>query len=163
MILRRCFCLAASITILWCGIASPQTITDGDSIKLDGTAYRLWGIDAAEMKQVCEDGWPAGRAATTYIRELIRGRTVACEYRTKDRYGRTVALCRADGEDLGAAMVRAGHAWAFVRYSRDYVTQEQLARAKGLGIHAHGCIPAWEWRAQQRVQQQQRVQPKIAR
>ena len=143
--------------------AGAQTVTDGDTIKLSGTAYRLWGIDAAETKQLCEDGWPAGRAATTYMRELMHGRSVACEYKAKDRYGRTVALCRADGEDLGAAMVRAGHAWAFVRYSRDYVTLEQSARAEGLGIHAHGCTPAWEWRAQQRALQQQRAQPKIPR
>ena len=134
----------------WLSAASAQTVTDGDTIKMNGTSYRIWGIDAAETKQLCVDGWPAGRAATTYMRELVHGRSVACEYKTKDRYGRTVALCRADGEDLGAAMVRAGHAWAFVRYSKDYVTQEAQARAEGLGIHAHDCTPAWEWRAQQK-------------
>ncbi len=130
--------------------ASAQVVTDGDTIKLDGTSYRIWGIDAAETKQLCADGWPAGRAAMTYMRELVHGRSVACEYKTKDRYGRTVALCRADGEDLGAAMVRAGHAWAFVKYSRDYVEQERQAKAERLGVHAHGCTPAWEWRAQQK-------------
>ena len=86
------------------------------------------------------------------MRELVHGHTITCEQRTKDRYGRIVALCRADGRDLGADMVRAGMAWAFVRYSRDYVTQEQRARAEGLGIHAHDCTPAWEWRAQQKPQ-----------
>lgn len=82
-------------------------MTDGDTIKLDGTSYRIWGIDAAETKQTLRRGWPAGRAATTYMRELVHGRSVVCEYKTKDRYGHTVALCRADGADLGAAMVRA--------------------------------------------------------
>lgn len=128
-----------------------QTVTDGDTIKLDGTSYRIWGIDAAENKQLCPDGWPAGRAATTYMRELMHGHTIACERKTTDRYGRTVALCRADGVDLGAAMVRAGHAWAFIRYSKDYVDQEQQARAERLGVHAHGCRPAWEWRLEQRA------------
>jgi endonuclease YncB( thermonuclease family) len=52
--------------------------------------------------------------------------------------------------DLGMAMVRAGLAWAFVRYSRDYVQQESEARAAGVGIHSHSCEPAWEWRARQR-------------
>ena len=130
--------------------AAAQSITDGDTIKLGSVSYRIWGIDAAETKQLCADGWPAGRAATTYMRELVRDRSITCEPKTTDRYGRTVALCRADGEDLGAAMVRAGHAWAFIRYSRDYITQEQQARAEGLGIHAHDCTPAWEWRAQQK-------------
>ncbi|CAB4167730.1 COG1525 Micrococcal nuclease (thermonuclease) homologs [uncultured Caudovirales phage] len=131
--------------------AAAQTVTDGDTIKLDGVSYRIWGIDAAENKQLCPDGWPAGRAATTHMRELVHGRTVVCEFKTKDRYGRIVALCRANGEDIGAAMVRAGHAWAFVRYSRDYVDQEARARAERLSVHAHGCQPAWVWRAEQRA------------
>jgi endonuclease YncB( thermonuclease family) len=47
-------------------------------------------------------------------------------------------------------MVREGMAWAFVRYSADYIEQEQRAKADGLGVHAHACVPAWEWRAQRR-------------
>jgi hypothetical protein len=42
--------------------------------------------------------------------------------------------------------LRLGMAWAFVRYSRDYVQIEEPARAVGLGVHAHACQPAWEWR-----------------
>jgi len=83
-------------------------------------------------------------------RSLVQGKTVVCEAKDTDRYGRTVAICRASGEDLGAIMVREGMAWAFVRYSRDYVGQESRARADRLGVHAHGCTVAWEWRAQQR-------------
>lgn len=55
------------------------------------------------------------------IEALVSGRNVICEKRDPDRYGRTVAVCRANGEDLGAILVREGLAWAFVRYSRDYV------------------------------------------
>jgi endonuclease YncB( thermonuclease family) len=47
-------------------------------------------------------------------------------------------------------MVQLGMAWAFVRYSRDYLQLEQRARTESLGVHAHNCEPAWEWRAQQR-------------
>lgn len=122
-------------------------MTDGDTIKLNGTNYRLWGIDAPESRQLCSDGWPGGRAATTYIRALIKYHAVTCEDRSHDRYGRTIALCRADGQDIQAAMVRAGMAWAFVRYSRDYVDEEKAAREERLGVHAHNCEPAWEWRA----------------
>jgi hypothetical protein len=43
-----------------------------------------------------------------------------------------------------------GLAWAFVRYSSDYVSQEGQAKAARLGVHAHGCQPAWRWRAEQR-------------
>jgi endonuclease YncB( thermonuclease family) len=48
-------------------------------------------------------------------------------------------------------MVREGFAWAFTRFSVDYVGEEAKAKAGRLGVHAHGCAPAWEWRAQQRA------------
>lgn len=132
--------------------AAAQTITDGDTLKLNGVTYRLWGIDAPETKQDCPDGWPAGRLATTKLLTLIQGKAVVCQEKDRDRYGRTVAICRAGGEDLGAIMVREGMAWAFLRYSHDYVQGEAKAKADGLGVHAHGCMPAWEWRAQDRRQ-----------
>ena len=47
-------------------------------------------------------------------------------------------------------MVSAGRAWAFVRYSRADVDLEEKAKARNLGVHGHGCVPAWEWRAMQR-------------
>ena len=138
---------AVACTINFGVPAMGQTITDGDTLKLGGTVYRLWAIDAPEMKQGCPDGWPAGRLATTRLLSLIQGKTVVCEAKDTDRYGRTVAICRASGEDLGAIMVREGMAWAFVRYSRDYVDQEAQAKADRRGVHAHDCTPAWEWRA----------------
>jgi endonuclease YncB( thermonuclease family) len=79
------------------------------------------------------------------------GCRLVCQEKDRDRYGRTVAICRANGEDLGAILVREGMAWAFVRYSSDYVGQEAKAKADRLGIHAYDCQPAWEWRAQQRT------------
>lgn len=126
------------------------TITDGDTLKLDGTIYRLWAIDAPETKQDCPDGWPAGRLASTRLQALIQGKAVVCEKKDTDRYGRAVAICRASGEDLGAIMVREGMAWAYARYSRDYVNQEAKAKADRVGVHAHGCLPAWEWRTRDR-------------
>ena len=49
------------LPVLLCALtlATPvfaQTAIDGDTIKLDGTTYRLWGIDAPESKQAC-GGW----------------------------------------------------------------------------------------------------------
>ena len=150
--MRNLGILAAGLLSLSAG-AQPvvaQSITDGDTLKLNGVIYRLWGIDAPETKQDCPDGWAAGRLATTHLQSLISGRSVICERKDTDRYGRTVAICRAGGEDLGAMMVRDGYAWAFLRYSSDYVDQEALAKADRLGVHAHDCVVAWEWRARAR-------------
>jgi hypothetical protein len=92
----------------------------------------------------------AGIEASRKMRELVKGHDVTCENRGHDRYGRMIGLCRVDGIDIQAAMVRAGLAWAFVRYSSDYVREEAQAKADRLGVFAHGCQPAWEWRAQRR-------------
>lgn len=129
-----------------------QIAADGDTIKVNGTTFRLWGIDAPEARQACADGWLAGADATAKLREMLVGRTINCEPRTRDRYGRTVAVCRADGQDLGAAMVRDGMAYAFKRYSLDYVEQESAAIAARAGVHAHDCEKPWEWRAKNRKQ-----------
>ncbi|MCG3774903.1 MAG: hypothetical protein JW395_1728 [Nitrospira sp.] len=48
--------------VLWGAPAAAQTVTDGDTIKMDGITYRLWGIDAPETKQDCADGWTAGHS-----------------------------------------------------------------------------------------------------
>jgi endonuclease YncB( thermonuclease family) len=148
--------LLGKLTLLAMALAvsSPcfaQTITDGDTLKQGGVIYRLWGIDAPEAKQVCPDGWPAGSLAATRLQALTAGRSIVCQEKDRDRYGRIVAICRASGEDLGAILVREGMAWAFTRYSVDYVDQQEEARTANRGVHAHDCAPAWEWRAQQRA------------
>jgi endonuclease YncB( thermonuclease family) len=62
-----------------------------------------------------------------------------------------VAICRASGEDMGAILVREGFAWAFARFSIDYVDQHEEVRIANRDLHAHDCVPAWEWRAQHRA------------
>jgi endonuclease YncB( thermonuclease family) len=125
-------------------------VTDGDTLRFGKDRVRLWGIDAPEIHQRCPDRWLAGIEASRKMRELVKGHHVICENRGHDRYGRMIGLCRADGVDIQAAMVRAGMAWAFVRYSSDYVQEEAQAKADRLGVFAHGCEPAWEWRAERR-------------
>lgn len=129
--------------------AAQVATTDGDTIKLNGTTYRLHGIDAPESRQWCGD-YPAGAIATGLLAAMIESHEVACEPKTTDRYGRLVAICRADGRDLGRAMVRMGAAVAFTRYSAAYLADEEAARAEGLGVHGRGCESPWQWRAAQR-------------
>ena len=71
---------------------------------------------------------------------------VRCEVRGQDRCRRTIGLCRAGGKDLGAAMVNTGTAWAFTRYSSDYVRQEKGAIGARLGVDVHDCMRAWDRR-----------------
>jgi endonuclease YncB( thermonuclease family) len=130
-------------------INGPARVVDGDTLNVGGVTVRLFGIDAPEAGQTCGD-WRPGPEAAAALSAFIAGRTVACERRDTDRYGRTVATCTAGDGDLGARMVAAGWAWAFTRYSHDYEGQEAAARAAGLGVHGKGCETPWTWRAQKR-------------
>jgi endonuclease YncB( thermonuclease family) len=106
----------AAATALAGAIAMPalaQTATDGDTIKINGTTWRLWGIDAPELHQTCGDGWLAGIEAKATLEQFMAAGAIRCEDRGRDRYRRSIGLCRAGGKDLGAAMVSAGMAWAF--------------------------------------------------
>ena len=127
-------------------LAQSARVVDGDTLKVDGVTYRLWGIVSPESAQPCADGWPAGRAATEHLRALIGERHVTCEPRTLNRYGRTVAVCHVDGRDLGADMVTDGHAWAFVRYSRDTTSKKNAKRQR----FGPAYMDAWQWRGERR-------------
>ncbi len=147
---------------------SPATIgvgrvVDGDTVRLEGRTYRLWGIDAPELIQVCQrdgQGYACGREAAAYLRALLipepglgesasAGATprLLCTPRTSDQYGRTAALCRLGDKDLGAEMVRAGWALVFTRHGNDYAPEEDEAREARRGLWAGTFEMPWDWRA----------------
>jgi len=127
-------------------------VIDGDTISINDTRIRLEGIDAPEASQTCKrkwvGSWSCGSAATAALAKLVAGRTITCESRGFDKYGRTLGICFADGRDVNAQMVRQGYAWAFVKYSATYVKEEEAAKAEGVGIWQGEAIPAWDYRAQ---------------
>ena len=133
-------------------IAGPATVIDGDTIVVQGTRIRLEGIDAPEAGQTCGrrwvGRWACGTEATAALTGLIEGKPVRCESGGADRWGRTLGVCFLGQQDIGSWMVRQGHAWAFVRYSRKYLTEEAEARSRRLGIWQGEALPAWEYRAQ---------------
>ena len=120
-----------------------ERVIDGDSFELrEGRRLidvRLHGIDAPERDQSCtREGrdWPCGAAVTRAARDAFEGRLATCERVDTDRYGRMVALCTAEGRDIGRAMVVSGLATAYARYSSRYVADEAEAARAGRGIHA---------------------------
>jgi endonuclease YncB( thermonuclease family) len=136
-----------AVILLAAGPAAGQTVIDGDSLRVGAKQYRLNGIDAPEADQVCPDGWPAGFEARRYLEQLVDGKEIRCIRLYGERHGEPFAVCRADGVDLGSAMVVAGQAFAFVPYSAQYISQEAVAASMERGVHAHHCLPPWRWRA----------------
>ncbi|KAF0205628.1 MAG: hypothetical protein FD172_4035 [Methylocystaceae bacterium] len=75
---------------------------------------------------------------------------VSCREKDVDRYGRIVATCQVRGEDIELWLVRSGHAFAYRRYSSDYIGAEQEAKNNRRGMWAGHTQAPWEWRKEQR-------------
>ncbi len=97
--------------------ARVSKVLDGDTFTLKGLSRRIrvWGLDAPEWNH------PGGSAATATMRAMIAGKTLHCDLRDLDRYGRLVMQCfLPDGRDIAAEMIRIGVATEYCRYSRGY-------------------------------------------
>lgn len=148
--------LALTITFFACQPATAQTITgrasviDGDTLEIRGQRIRISAIDAPESGQTCLDAngkaWRCGTMAARAMDDLAGGRTLACDPRDIDRYGRIVAVCYAGKTDVGAALVRAGLAMAYRQYGHDYVAAEQAAQTANRGMWAGQFEWPWAWR-----------------
>jgi len=120
-------------------------VIDGDTLEIDGTIYRLNGIDAPEHGQRCGN-WNCGEDATATLVEIVKGREIICVPNGEDGYGRIIATCRADGTDIGGEMVDKGLAWAFLRYSDAYAADELNAKEAASGIWSKDFEPPWVFR-----------------
>ena len=132
-------------------LAGRASVIDGDTIEIHGTRIRLEGLDAPESRQTCmskESGEVVrcGQKAAFFLAGLLAEHAVTCSEAGKDRYGRTLAHCEVEGQDVGASIVRAGWALAFVRCSREYLSQEDEARTAGAGVWATVFVAPWDWR-----------------
>jgi endonuclease YncB( thermonuclease family) len=135
-------------------IIGRATVIDGDTIDIRGTRFRLHGVDAPESSQTCQDAagssYRCGQKAALALADRIGAANVSCEEKDKDRYGRIVAVCRVKGEDLNAWLVGQGLALAYRQYGKDYVGQEDGARAAKRGLWAGTFTPPWDYRRGER-------------
>jgi endonuclease YncB( thermonuclease family) len=135
-------------------ISGIPRIVDGDTLEIGTTKIRLASIDAPESDQVCLDAnrkrWTCGIEARDRLAAHIGNRPIDCAPTGLDTYGRTLATCTLAGENLNAWMVRQGWALAFVRYSKQYVPDEEAARGSGRGLWSGAFIAPWDWRHRNR-------------
>ena len=112
------FLIAATTGAALADITGTASIIDGDTIDLHGERIRLHGIDAPESRQTCISNgatWPCGQSATDALASFIGGVPVRCKEQGTDRYGRIIATCYVQGEDIEAWMVLNGWALAYRR------------------------------------------------
>ncbi|MBU2359924.1 MAG: thermonuclease family protein [Alphaproteobacteria bacterium] len=87
-------------------------VVDGDSLRINGSAIRLFGIDAPELNH------PYGKISKSAMVRLCKGQTVKAEIFSADVHGRKVARCTLpDGRDLSAELVKLGLAIDWPKFS----------------------------------------------
>lgn len=131
-------------------ISGVPRIVDGDTVQIGKAKIRFAGIDAPETDQICldakENKWACGVTARDELVKYSAEREWECDLTGTDKYGRSLAKCFIEGEDVSAWMVRSGWALSFVRYSHDYDRDEDAARRAQVGLWSGAFIAPWDWR-----------------
>lgn len=137
-------CFAAEVT-------GAARIVDGDTIEIGSVKIRLQGIDAPETDQVClskeSERWNCGIVARDELTKHTADAPWKCNGTAKDRFGRLIATCEVNGENINRWMVRNGWAMSFVRYSHVYDSDENEAHKEKVGLWSGAFIKPWDWRS----------------
>jgi endonuclease YncB( thermonuclease family) len=89
-------------------------VVDGDTLDVDKTRVRLWGINTPERK---EAGY---QDAKDYLKNITANATLNCMAFYFDKWKRTVASCEIEGQDVARMMVLSGMARDYKKYSAGY-------------------------------------------
>ena len=124
-------------------------IIDGDTIIINKEKIRFSGIDTPELKQTCQKNNKIYYCGIKAKRILIRkiGKNIPkCIKEGKDIYKRTLAECFINGESLSVFLVRSGYAFAYRKYSKKFISDEEFAKANNLGMWSMKFQYPWEYR-----------------
>ena len=130
--------------------ASHVTVIDGDTIRLGDVKIRFSGIDAPEINQTCvasEGKVACGKISRDLLIEKVTNNKISCTDEGKDFYGRVLGECFVNGESLSAYLVREGFAFAYRKYSKKYIEDEEYAKFNKLGMWSMEFQYPWDYRS----------------
>ena len=139
------------IVLMFCNVsfADNLKIVDGDTIVLNDEKIRFSGIDTPELKQTCmkdEQKVFCGMFAKMLLIKKIGNETPKCISEGKDAYKRTLAECFINGESLSVFLVRSGYAFAYRKYSKKFIKEEEFAKENKLGMWSMEFEYPWDFR-----------------
>ena len=139
------------LVLMFCNVsfADNLKIVDGDTIVLNGEKIRFSGIDTPELKQTCmkdEQKVFCGMFAKMLLIKKIGNETPKCISEGKDAYKRTLAECFINGESLSVFLVRSGYAFAYRKYSKKFIKEEEFAKENKLGMWSMEFEYPWDFR-----------------
>ena len=124
-------------------------IIDGDTIHLNNEKIRFTGIDTPELKQTCKKNSEiiyCGIQARQLLIDKIGKDKVICVREGKDRYKRTLAECFVNDLSLSRFLVREGYAFAYRKYSKKFINDEEFAKKNNMGMWSMNFEYPWDWR-----------------
>ena len=124
-------------------------VVDGDTIHLNGEKIRFTGIDTPELKQTCINQGVkdyCGLTAKKILIDKIGNKTVECISNGKDQYKRTLAECFVNNESLSSHLVRSGYAFAYRKYSKKFIEDENFAKVNQIGMWSMKFEYPWDFR-----------------
>ena len=124
-------------------------IIDGETIKIGEERIRFSGIDAPEINQTCiSEGVEVfcGQISKSLLVDKTSLEQVKCISEGKDQYNRTLAECFVNGESLSRYLVRQGYAFAYRKYSKKFIKDEDYAKEKKMGMWNMKFIFPWDYR-----------------
>jgi endonuclease YncB( thermonuclease family) len=148
--LRRWFIVILTMFSASQSFATSPTVRSGGSIEFADVTYRLDGIDAPALDQICiddhADTWACGVDARDQLARLIGGHEVRCEDLGPDAtYTKWhIGVCTIEGEttSLNQLLVRQGFAMNFEPSARgQFQADEADARDHRRGLWK-GCFVA---------------------
>src|ERR1700721_1139953 len=116
-------------------LTAAATVRDANSIQLGDVTYRLDGVDAPELDQVCiddhADPWSCGVDARDQLTKLVAGHAIHCDDLGPDKAHRKrhLDLCTAEGEtvSLNQQTIRLGFAMNFQPSAKSQFDKDQTA------------------------------------
>ena len=124
-------------------------IIDGDTIHLNNEKIRFTGIDTPELKQTCNKNNEiiyCGIQARQLLINKIGKNKVNCVKEGKDQYKRTLAECFVNDLSLSRFLVREGYAFAYRKYSKKFIEDENFAKKNNIGMWSMKFEYPWDWR-----------------
>jgi len=124
-------------------------IIDGDTIHLNDEKIRFTGIDTPELKQTCKKNSKiiyCGIEARQLLIDKVGKDKVICVREGKDRYKRTLAECFVNDLSLSRYLVREGYAFAYRKYSKKFINDEDFAKKNNMGMWSMNFEYPWDWR-----------------
>ena len=124
-------------------------IIDGDTIHLNNEKIRFIGIDTPELKQTCKKNSEiiyCGIEARQLLINKIGKDKVICVREGKDQYKRTLAECFVNDLSLSKFLVREGYAFAYRKYSKKFISDENFAKKNNIGMWSMNFEYPWDWR-----------------